>query len=576
MVLVIAEKPSVAKAIANVIGAGKHNDGYYEGNGYIVSWCVGHLVGLANPESYDEKYKKWNLQDLPILPRDYKYTVSKNTKKQFDTLKKLMNDKAIDSVVNACDAGREGESIFRLVYNKANCKKPIKRLWISSMEDSAIKEGFKKLQDGKNYENLFKAAEARAKADWLIGMNISRLYTIKKGEFGKTAYSVGRVQTPTLAMIYYRDIKVKNFVPEKYYQVEIMLDGFRMISEKLEDIEKASSVLDIIGNEIEIDEVVKEEKLTKPPLPYDLTSLQREANKLYGYSAAKTLELTQSLYEKKMLTYPRTDSRYLTEDMKDTVLNVLLKGFNVDSKRNEIVFDSSKVSNHHAIIPTESSLNADKNSLSLEEASIYKLCLNKLYATFSHPLIEDVTKIKATIAETEFTASGKIVKQKGFKEFTIRKKEKESKDDKAEEQNLPNIKENDSFIVMEKKANEKFTQPPKHFTEDTLLKAMEIAGSDFLQKGVEIERKGIGTPATRAGIIENLISKEYIKREKKNLMATDKGKELIEIVSEAFKSPKTTADFEMELANIASGKAKDSEFLKKIENLIEEEILKER
>ena len=576
MILVIAEKPSVANSIATVLGATNKNSGYYEGNGYIVSHCVGHLIELANPDKYDEKYKKWNLADLPIIPKEYQYEINKATKKQFDILKSLLNNKSVGTVINACDAGREGESIFRLVYGMAGCKKKIKRLWISSMEDAAIKEGFENLKDGKDYENLFKAAEARAKADWLIGMNISRLYTLKKGEFGKSAYSVGRVQTPTLAMIVYRDNKIVNFQKEKYYKVEIILNSFKMQSDKIDSIEEANKILDKIGSVITIEEIEKKEKITKPPLPYDLNTLQREANHIYGYSAARTLELAQSLYEKKMLTYPRTDSRYLTEDMIVNIVNNIIGKNDFDTKRIGVIFNSKKVTDHHAIIPTLSSMYAGKENLDDDELSIYELCLNKLYASFSYPLIEEITKIKATVSDTVFTAKGKVIKDEGFTKFVITKRIKDEKEENAEEQNLPNVKEGGEFSVLEKSINEEWTKPPQHFNEDTLLKAMEIAGNNFLQKGIEIERKGIGTPATRAGIIENLISKDYIRRDKKNLLATDKGKELIEIVSEAFKSPKTTADFEMELADIGAGKSKDSEFLKKIENLIKEEILKER
>jgi len=574
MILVIAEKPSVANSIATVIGATNKNNGYYEGNGYIVSHCVGHLIGLANPDKYDEKYKKWNLADLPIIPKEYKYEINKATKKQFDILKSLLNNKSVNTVINACDAGREGESIFRLVYGMAGCKKQIKRLWISSMEDSAIKDGFRNLKDGREYENLFKAAEARAKADWLIGMNISRYYTLKKGKYGESAYSVGRVQTPTLAMIVYRDNKIVNFQKEKYYKVEIILNSFKMQSDKIDSIEEANKILDKIGSVITIEEIEKKEKLIKPPLPYDLNTLQREANHIYGYSAARTLELAQSLYEKKLITYPRTDSRYLTEDMLVNIVNNIIGKYDFDTKRIGVIFNSKKVTDHHAIIPTISSMYAGKENLDDDELSIYELCLNKLYASFSYPLIEEITKIKATVSDTVFTAKGKVIKDEGFTKFVITKRIKDEKEENAEEQNLPNVKEGDEFSVLEKSIKEEWTKPPQHFNEDTLLKAMEIAGSDFLQKGIEIERKGIGTPATRAGIIENLISKDYIRRDKKNLLATDKGKELIEIVSEEFKSPKTTADWEMVLNNIAIGSGNEKVFLSNIEELIKQEIAK--
>ena len=308
--LIISEKPSVAISISKVLGATKKKDGYYEGNGYIVSWCIGHLIQMANPERYDEKYSKWNIKDLPIIPKEYKYETAKLTKKQFNILKKLMNDKEIDTIINACDAGREGESIFRLVYNEAHCKKKMKRLWISSMEDSAIKDGFRNLKDGKEYDNLFESAQARAIADWLVGMNISRLYSC----LYKQNYSVGRVQTPTLAMIVKRDDEIANFKKEKYYTVELQLDGFTLSTERIDSLEVAEQLKNLLENRIEIADVVQKEKVTKPDLPFDLTTLQRECNKYFGYSAKQTLDYAQSLYEKKLITYPRTDSRYLTTD----------------------------------------------------------------------------------------------------------------------------------------------------------------------------------------------------------------------------------------------------------------------
>ncbi|MFB0651680.1 DNA topoisomerase, partial [Streptococcus pyogenes] len=352
MDLVIAEKPSVAISIAKIIGATKKKDGYYEGNGYRVSWCVGHLIQMTNPDSYDEKYAKWNMEDLPIIPSEYKYEVLKSTKNQFSILKKLLNDKEVENVVNACDAGREGESIFRLVYNQANCKKKMKRLWISSMEDSAIKDGFGNLKDGSYYDDLFESAKARAIADWLVGMNISRLYSC----LYKQNYSVGRVQTPTLAMIVNRDDEINNFKKEKYYTVELSLDGFSLSTDRIDDRTTTEQLINLVGNFIEIIDVVQKEKITKPELPFDLTTLQRECNKYFGYSAKQTLDYAQSLYEKKLITYPRTDSRCLTEDMITSVINNILGKNDFDTERIKIVFNSKKVTDHHAIIPTISSL----------------------------------------------------------------------------------------------------------------------------------------------------------------------------------------------------------------------------
>ena len=564
MKLVIAEKPSVAISIAKVIGANKKKDGYYEGNGYRVSWCVGHLIQMANPDAYDEKYAKWNMADLPIIPSDYKYEVAKTTKKQFNILKKLMNDKEVDTVINACDAGREGESIFRLVYNQVNCKKKMKRLWISSMEDSAIKEGFDNLKDGKDYDNLFESAQARAIADWLVGMNISRLYSC----LYQQNYSVGRVQTPTLAMIVKRDDEVANFKKEKYYTVELSTNGFTLSTDRINDEVAAEQLLNLVGDKIEIIDVIQKEKITKPDLPFDLTTLQRECNKYFGYSAKQTLDYAQSLYEKKLITYPRTDSRCLTEDMIVSAVNNILGKNDFDTERIKIVFNSKKVTDHHAIIPTVSSLSEALSGIPESEAKVYRLISNKLHASVGYPLIENTTKIVASFDGFEFTSSGKVIKDEGFSKYL-----KEYKSKKSEDAVLPDVSIGDVLSIENKEIKEKFTQPPKHFTEDTLLKSMEIAGNDALEKGVEVERKGLGTPATRAGIIENLIFKGFVERDKKNLVATHKGISLVTIVSDTFKSAETTAKWEMELSDIAQGKSSKEEFLEAIENELKEAVL---
>lgn len=567
MDLVIAEKPSVAISIAKVIGATKKKDGYYEGNGYRVSWCVGHLIQMANPDSYDEKYAKWNMEDLPIIPSEYKYEVSKSTKKQFSILKKLLNAKEVENVVNACDAGREGESIFRLVYNQANCKKKIKRLWISSMEDGAIKDGFNNLKDGSYYDDLFESAKARAIADWLVGMNISRLYSC----LYKQNYSVGRVQTPTLAMIVNRDDEINNFKKEKYYTVELSLDGFSLSTDRIDDRTTTEQLINLVGNSIEIIDVVQKEKITKPELPFDLTTLQRECNKYFGYSAKQTLDYAQSLYEKKLITYPRTDSRCLTEDMITSVINNILGKNDFDTERIKIVFNSKKVTDHHAIIPTISSLKEDISTLPESEAKVYRLITNKLHASVGYPLVENTTKIVAEFDGFEFSSSGKVIIDEGFTKYL-----KEYKTKKTEDTLLPGVKVGEVFEIRNKEVKEKYTTPPKHFTEDTLLKAMEVAGNDALEKGIEVERKGLGTPATRAGIIENLIFKGFIERDKKNLIATYKGISLVTIVSDAFKSAETTAGWEMKLSDIANGKADKDDFLKGIENEIRETVGKYR
>lgn len=564
MKLVIAEKPSVAISIAKVIGATKKKDGYYEGNGYRVSWCVGHLIQMANPDVYDEKYAKWNMADLPIIPKEYKYEVAKSTKKQFAILKKLLNDKEIDTVINACDAGREGESIFRLVYNQANCKKKMKRLWISSMEDSAIKEGFDNIKDGKDYDNLFESAQARAIADWLVGMNISRLYSC----LYKQNYSVGRVQTPTLAMIVKRDDEIANFKKEKYYTVELSMNGFTLSTDRIDDEIAAEQLLNLVGDKIEITDVIQKGKITKPDLPFDLTTLQRECNKYFGYSAKQTLDYAQSLYEKKLITYPRSDSRCLTEDMIVNIVNNILGKNDFDTERIKAVFNSKKVTDHHAIIPTVSSLSEDLSGIPEGEAKVYRLISDKFHASVGYPLIENTTKIVAVSDGFEFTSTGKVIKDEGFSKYL-----KEYKSKQSEDAVMPDISVGDVLSIENKEIKEKFTQPPKHFTEDTLLKSMEIAGNDALEKGVEVERKGLGTPATRAGIIENLIFKGFVERDKKNLIATHKGISLVTIVTDTFKSAETTAKWEMELSDIAQGKSSKEEFLKDIENDIKEAVL---
>ncbi len=563
MKLVIAEKPSVAMSIAKAIGAKNKKDGYYEGNDYRVSWCVGHLVQMANPDSYDEKYKKWRIEDLPIIPKEYKYEIVNTTKKQFNILKKLMNSKEVDTIINACDAGREGEAIFRLVYMKANCKKKIERLWISSMEDSAIKEGFNNLKDGKYYDNLFDSAKARAIADWLVGMNMSRLYSCLYDE----NYSIGRVQTPTLAMIVDRDFEIENFKKEKYYTVEIELDKFMLSTNRIDNRVIAEQLINLIGNTIKITDLVKKEKITKPDLPFDLTTLQRECNKYFGYSAKQTLDYAQSLYEKKYITYPRTDSRYLTEDMIVSTINNILGKNDFDTERIKIVFNSKKVSDHHAIIPTVSSLSKDISYLPESESKVYRLILNKLNASVGYPLVENTTKIVAIFDSFEFTNTGKVIKDEGFTKYL-----KEYTSKKSEDTIFPNVNIGDELEIKEKNIKEKYTTPPKHFTEDSLLKAMEIAGNDVLEKGIEVERRGIGTPATRAGIIENLIYKGYIKRDKRNLISTRKGLNLVSIVIDEFKSPKTTAEWEMRLSEIANGKEDKEIFLKEIEEEIKNTI----
>ena len=561
-ILVITEKPSVAMSIAKVLGAGNKKDGYYEGEKYVVGWCIGHLIQMAAPSAYDKRYAKWKLEELPIIPCEYKYEVSKATRKQFTILKTWMHKEDIKMVVNACDAGREGELIFRHVYEMSKCRKNVKRLWISSMEDSAIEKGFKNLKDETEYEDLYHSGLARSKADWLVGINMSRLYSLLYNQ----NYSIGRVQTPTLAMIVTREEEIKNFQKEKYYTVEIKSKDFTLSSERIDHLEEAQQLRKQIPKGITLDEVIRKIKITKPNKLYDLTTLQREANKYFGYHAKQTLDYLQSLYEKKMITYPRTDSQYLTEDMKDFVMKLLQtieNDFEIDIENYNSIFNSSKVSDHHAIVPTLNSLRSNLSEIPESEKKVYELIKRRLFMACSKNLIEEITKITYECNKVPFTASGKVVLQEGFhiylKDFNLNQ-EKGNK--------LPTLKERDYFDVVNVDIREKYTQPKKAYTENTLLRAMELAGSEEIEKGVEIERKGLGTPATRAGIIENLISKELIQREKKNLIPTAKGICLINVVSDFLKSPKTTAIWEMKLFKIKKGEYSEEKFLKEIEKEI--------
>ena len=563
MQLVITEKPSVAMSIAKVLGVKNKQNGYMEGNGYIISWCVGHLVGLVSPEIYDEKYKRWNIEDLPIFPKEFKHYVLPKVKKQFSILKILMNRKDINEVINACDAGREGELIFRLVYKQAKCKKDIKRLWISSMEDRAIKEGFENLKEGHDYDNLFASATARAKADWLVGMNLSRLYSL----LYKQNYSVGRVQTPTLALMVKREGDIQSFKKEKYYTVELDLDDFSLTTERIDNPDIAEQLKNLVPETIKIDYVEEKEKITKPDLPFDLTTLQRECNRYFGYSAKQSLDYAQSLYEKKLITYPRTDSRYLTEDMITSLVNNILGKNDFDTDRIKVIFNTKKVTDHHAIIPTASASIEEIESLPESEKRVFKLIKNKLHASFSYPLKEKLTKIIAEFDGFEFITKGKTVIDGGFTKYLEDYKPKDKKDNP-----LPIVNPGDEFSIKEKTIKEKYTQPPKPYTEESLLKAMEIAGKGEIDKGIEVERVGLGTPATRAGIIENLIYKKYIKREGKNLIPTHLGLAVISIVAKELKNAKLTSDWETSLYYISKGKSREEDFLQEIEAFIAKQI----
>ena len=562
MKLVIAEKPSVAMSIAKVLGANSRKDGYIEGNNYIVSWCVGHLIKMSNPESYDEKYRKWDIVDLPIFPDNYKYEISKYTKKQYGILKKLLTDKKVTQVINACDAAREGELIFRLVYNQAGCKKPIKRLWISSMEDKAIKEGFNSLKDGREYENLYRSALARGQADWLVGMNLSRYYSC----LHSNNYSVGRVQTPTLAMVVDRDKSIRNFVKEKYFTVQIKAQDIDLETSRIDEKEKVERLLLSIPELVEIKEIEKKRKITRPDRLFDLTTLQRECNKYFGYSAKQTLDYAQGLYEKKLITYPRTDSRFLTDDMVSSVKAYVDSfGNDFDEKNFKSIFNSKKVEDHHGIIPTSGSLKFDTRSLQASEEKVFELIKAKLLAARSGNLITENTKVICDVEGYEFTSRGTVVIDEGFTKYLT------SYTKKKEDKVLPRLNKGDSLRIEDKKINEKYTNPPKAYTEDTLLKDMELAGKDAKQEA-DIETKGLGTPATRAGTIENLIQKELVKRDERKLISTDKGEKLISLVADFLRNPNTTVDWEVKLHEISEGKADLKDFIGDVEKRIREVI----
>ena len=576
MELVIAEKPSVAQSIAAVLGATQRKDGYLEGNDYLVSWCVGHLVELAQPESYEEAWKKWSYESLPIIPQEWQHEVKSDTKAQYQILKKLMHDDRVDAVVCATDAGREGELIFRLTYNMAGCRKPMKRLWISSMEESAIRDGFHNLRPGSDYDNLYHSALCRQEADWLVGINGTRLFTVL---YGGKALKVGRVQTPTLAMLVDRESKIMNFKKEAYYMAHIMGNGLDAVSEHISDKTEAERIAGACENgQALVTSVVKEEKWVAPPKLYDLTTLQRDANRLFGFTAKQTLEYTQSLYEKKLVTYPRTDSQYLSDDMEGTAKNVIEAIFNSLLFEQNIMFNpdikrilnSKKVTDHHAIIPTMEIIKQDLKAIPESEMKILSLCANRLLCATGEKHIYNSTKAVITCNNTVFKVSGKEVWKNGWKEFEDffknSYKTAEDKSDAEEEKKLPELREGMTIAVEQTRVSEHFTQPPKHYTEDSLLSAMERAGVEDM--GDEVERKGLGTPATRADIIEKLVKDGFVKREKKQMIPTEDGMKLITILPDVVKSPKLTADWENELTLVSKGEVAAEQFMSGIEVMV--------
>ena len=575
MQLVIAEKPSVAQSLARVIGANKRCDGYLEGNGYVVSWCVGHLVELSPPQTYDERYVKWRVEDLPIVPREWLYSVSEATKRQFRILRTLMGRKDVKSLICATDAGREGELIFRLVYNQAKCKKPFERLWISSMEDDAIRDGFRNLKPGKEYDTLYEAALCRERADWIVGMNATRLFSC----LYRQTLAVGRVMTPTLAMVVERDAQIAAFKPEPFWTVEIDAGGITVASRRFVGKKEAEDLLTVCREvgEVVVKSVETKEKVERPLLLYDLTSLQRDANRLLGFTAQQTLDYTQSLYEKKLVTYPRTDSRYLTDDMKDMLPELIVAvakkigyegvDFRTRPARPDAIFNSKKVTDHHAIIPTRTLERANLNDLPSGEKSILQLISVRLLCAAAKDHRYAETMIELSCGGETFKKNGKIVLSEGWKGiFDAFYKQKEDVD----RMQISVPAQNTALPITSTALKEAKTSPMKHFTEDTLLRAMETAGADEIPD--ETERKGLGTPATRAATIEKLVQRGFLERrgdkKTRHLVATEKGNSLITVMPEQSQSASMTAEWETKLLRVQQGELSAKEFMEEIEAMI--------
>ena len=574
--LVVAEKPSVAMSYAKVLGATSRRDGYLEGNSYLVSWCVGHLVELAPPNVYDAKYVKWSIADLPILPERWQYLVSASTKKQFGILQKLMQRPDVDSVICATDAGREGELIFRLVYQQAGCKKPFSRLWLSSMEENAIREGFAHLKPSTEYDALYNAALCRERADWMVGINASRLFSCLYGQ----PLAVGRVMTPVLAMTVVREAAIAAFTPEKFYTVDLELtSGCTASSKRFAQKEDAELLLSKCRKEgrATVQKMERKEKSESPPQLYDLTALQRDANRLLGFTAQQTLDYAQSLYEKRLITYPRTDSRFLTEDMAASLPGLVTdtgRAFAVEEPipiHVQQVIDGSKVTDHHALLPTKSMAKADLAALPAGERNVLRLIAARLLCAVGEPHRYAETTLTTICAGEEFTVKGKVVLSEGWK--TVERKMLDELLGKQKEAvALPDVQEQCRCSVAGAELKEGQTSPPKHFTEDLLLHAMETASADSMPEGVE--RQGIGTPATRAATIEKLVQKGFLERrgnkKTKVLIPTDKGKALITVMPEQIQSADMTADWEAKLLQIERGEMEPSEFMTEINTMITE------
>ena len=570
----VAEKPSFAMSLAVVLGANEKKDGYLEGGGYLVSWCVGHLLELAQPEAYGEQYAKWRYGDLPILPEEWKYEVPKDKKKQLDLLCRLMKDKRVESVVCATDAGREGELIFRLVYEHAGCKKPMERLWISSMEDAAIRDGFEHLRPGSDYDKLYDAAVCRAGADWLIGINATRLFSVLYG----VTLNVGRVMSPTLALLVQREADIQAFTSKPFYVPEITCGGFTASGEKLSVKHEAEKIrMDCDGQDVSVLSVEKQVKTVQPPRLYDLTTLQRECNRIYGYTAQQTLDYVQSLYEKKLATYPRTDSQYLTEDMQATAASLVLwlrdhmpfgKGYTGEPDIDRVT-DGSKVTDHHAIIPTVEIARTDLSELPSGERDVLTLIAARLLSATAQAHRFEVVTAVLDCQGNSFTAKGKTVLQAGWKEverlYRMGLKESKPEDDGNTDASLPVLQEGQIFETVSASVREGRTSPPKHYTEDSLLAAMETAGTGDMPE--DAERKGLGTPATRAATLEKLVAAGFVQRKKKQLIPTEKGTNLILVLPDNIKSPTLTAEWESMLKQVERGELAAESFMGQIADM---------
>ena len=561
MKLVVAEKPSAAQSFAKVLGADNRKEGWWEGNGYVVSWCVGHLVELTPPEGYNDKYRKWRKEDLPIIPSQWLYQISPATRKQFQILKRLMERKDVDSLICATDAGREGELIFRLVYTMCGCRKPFERLWVSSMEDSAIREGFLNLKPSKEYDALYEAALCRAQADWLVGMNGTQLFSCLYGQ----TLNVGRVMTPTLAMVVAREAEIGAFKSEPFYTVELSLPGFTAVSQRMKDKAEAAAVCkNCAGGTVTVKKVERKDKSEKPPALYDLTTLQRDANRLLGYTAQQTLDYLQNLYEKKLCTYPRTDSRYLPSDMAEGLPELVHLTANALSDCKEItvscntdtVINDRKVTDHHAVIPTRELQKYNFEALPKGEFAILQLVCTRLLCAVGTPCLWTETEVTLDKDGVPFTAKGRQILQTGWKQFLPNTK---SKPDPV----LPNLAIGEQYAVQGSRVKDGKTTPPKHFTEDTLLHAMENAGNEDTPE--EAERKGLGTPATRAGTIDKLIRIGFLERKggkkARHLLPTQKGSALVEAMPEILRSPAMTAEWEYQLLEIENRRCRPEDFM---------------